>query len=148
MVAKETKYDQHFIAVLLKRKMFKFNKCLCGILCYSPTSTHWLCFLSCSVLLLEDPSWHIDGLRGMLVEKMLDTDCFHWMKWNDNNGSVQGQKCSHNPIDVDFELKELQREGKHTLGTKTEDEENSDDDDSVSDVELERCCQAGGVQPL
>ena len=94
---------------------FEFNKRLYGIPCYSPTSTPWLCFLSCSVLLLEDPSWPIDGLRGMLVEKMLDTDRFHWIKWNDNNRSVHGQKRSHNPIDVDFELKELQREGNTSL---------------------------------
>jgi hypothetical protein len=86
-------------------------------------------------LLLEDHSWPIDGIRGVLVEQMLDTDRFCWTKWNDNNGSVHDQKRAHIPIDVDFELKEIQRETNQKLGALAEGDEDTDDEDSLSDLE-------------
>lgn len=158
MVAKETKYNERIEERALFHKCFaatqdlasflalEFNKRLCGIPCYSPTNTPRLCFLSCSVLLLDDPNWPIDGIRGVLVEKLLDTERFRWTKWNDNNGSVYGQERVHNPIDVDFELKQLKKEEQQQICTITEEEE-SDGDDSVSDVESESDLQAGEVHP-
>jgi hypothetical protein len=157
-VAKETKYNERIEERALFHKCFaatqdlasflalEFNKRLCGIPCYSPTNTPRLCFLSCSVLLLDDPNWPIDGIRGVLVEKLLDTERFRWTKWNDNNGSVYGQERVHNPIDVDFELKQLKKEEQQQICTITEEEE-SDGDDSVSDVESESDLQAGEVHP-
>ena len=41
--------------------------------------------MSCSVLVVEDHSAP-GGSRGVLVEKMLDTESFRWTKWNDNAG--------------------------------------------------------------
>lgn len=158
MIAKETKYNERIEERSLFHKCFaetqdlasflaiEFNKRLCGIPCYGPTITPRLCFLSCSVLLLDDPSWPIDGIRGVLVEKMLDTERFRWTKWNDNNGSVYGQKRVHNPIDVDFELKQLKKEEHQQIETIKKEEE-SDGDDSVSDVESESGYQAGEVHP-
>ena len=158
MVAKETKHDQRIAERVAFHTGFtetqdfasylasEFNKRLRGIPSYSPSSTPKLCFLSCSVLLLKDSSWPT-GERGVLVEKMLDTDRFRWTKWNDNNGSVLGQKRAHNPIDVDFEVKELQRETNHKLGALEECDEDSDDDDSVSDVESDSGDKYVGVNP-
>jgi len=161
MVAKETKHchriedriDFHkgFAETqdLANYLAYQFNKRLRGIPNYSPTSTPQLRFLSCSVLLLEDPSWRLDGrgVRGVLVEKMLNTDRFCWTKWNDNNGGVNGQKRAHNPIDVDFELKQIQRETNQKLGALAEGDEDSDDEDSVSDVESDSDDKAGEVDP-
>ena len=87
MVAKETKYDQRIGERLAFHEGFaetqdlasylasEFNQRIRGIPHYSPTCTPRLCFLSCSVLLLKDPSWPT-GQRGVLVEKMLDTNRF------------------------------------------------------------------------
>ena len=146
MVAKETKHDQRInerisfhqgfaeTQDLASYLAFEFNKHLRGTPNYCPRTTPQMQFLSCSVLLLEDPSWH-NGERGVLVEKMLDTDRFRWTKWNDNNGEVYGRNRTHIPIDVDFELKELEREKRQNLGAIVEDDEDSDDDASLSDVE-------------
>ena len=145
MVAKETKHDQRIRERIDFHKSFtetqdlahylanEFNKHLCGIPNYTPIGTPQLRFLSCSVLELEDSDSPY-GFRGVLVEKMLDTDRFRWTKWNDNNGVVNGKR-NHMPIDVDFELKELQKEKSENLGAIAEDEEESDDDGSISDVE-------------
>lgn len=112
----------------------EFNKRLRGIPGFDPVLTPQISFLTCSVLVLRDPNWPT-GWRGVLVEKMLDTDIFRWTKWNDNNGMVDGVR-NHDHLDVDFELKELEREkALHGLGAITEEEEDSDDEESVSDVE-------------
>ncbi len=146
MVAKETKHDQRIeerisfhtgfaeTQDLASYLSFEFNKQLRATPKYCPNSTPQLQFVSCSVLLLEDPNWP-GGERGVLVEKMLDTDRFRWTKWNDNNGEVYGRNRTHIPIDVDFELKELKRGNRQNLGAIVEDDEDSDDDESVSDVE-------------
>jgi len=146
MVAKETKYDQRigervafheeFAATqdLANYLAHEFNKHLQGIDNLSLTSCPRLRFLSCSVLLLEDSSWPT-GKRGVLVEKMLDTERFPWTKWNDNNGGLVNGKQKHMPMDVDFELKELQREKAFNLDAIAEDEDVSDDDESLSDME-------------
>jgi len=150
MVAKETKHDhrigerisfhegfaetQGFASYLA----YQFNKRLRSAPKYCPRTTPQLHLLSCSVLLLEDPSWP-GGERGVLVEKMLDTERFSWTKWNDNNGEVHGRKRTHVPIDVDFELKELEREKRHNLGAIVEDDEDSKGDETVSDVESDDC---------
>lgn len=146
MIAKETKHDQLIDDGRIFHRGFaetqnlasylasKFNIHLRGTPKYCPSTTPQLQFVRCSVLLLEDPSWPT-GERGVLVEKMLDTDHFRWTKWNDNNGEVHGRSRTHIPIDVDFELKELERGTRRNLGAIVEDAEDSDDDESVSDVE-------------
>jgi hypothetical protein len=146
MVAKETKHDQRIderksfhqgfaeTQDLASYLVFEFNQHLRGTPNFCPNTTPQLHFLSCSVLLLEDPTWPT-GQRGVLVEKMLDTDRFRWTKWNDNNGEVHGRQRTHVPIDVEFEIKEMEREKRQNLGAIVEDDENSDDDKSVSDVE-------------
>ena len=62
---------------------------------------------------------------------MLDADRFHWTKWIDNNGSVHGQKCAHDPIDVDFELKKIQRGAYQKLSTFAEGDKDSDGKNSL-----------------
>lgn len=117
----------------------KFNQHLRGLPNFDHLTTPRINFLNCSILLVDDPTWPT-GLRGVLVEKMLDTERFRWTKWNDNNGMVDG-KHKHIALDVDFELKQLQKERKVVvdLGAITEEdeeeEEDSDDDESVSDVD-------------
>lgn len=147
MVAKETKYEQRIREKVDFHTSFtetqdlanylanEFNKYLQGAYQHSNAPIPQLRFLACSVLLLHDPSWP-GSLRGVLVEKKLDTDRFQWTKWNDNNGGVDGKRA-HKPLDVDFELKELQREKAHGLGAIEEDDEDSDDNDSLSDMESE-----------
>jgi len=146
MIAKETKNIERIGERVEFHKAFaetqdlanylanEFNKHIQGVYRGSQTVIPRLCFLSCSVLLLEDPNWPT-GQRGVLVEKMLDTDRFRWTKWNDNNGGLVNGKRRHMPIDVDFELKELQREKAFDLGAIAESEEDSDDDESLSDME-------------
>ena len=146
MVAKETKHEQRIeekksfhrgfaeTQDLASYLAFQFNKQLQGTPNYCQRTTPQLHFLKCSVLVLDDPNWPT-GKRGVLVEKMLDTDRFRWTKWNDNNGEVYGRNRTHIPIDVDFELKELEREKSQNLGGTVEDDEDSDDDASLSDVE-------------
>ncbi|KAL7542140.1 hypothetical protein ACHAXR_011560 [Thalassiosira sp. AJA248-18] len=148
MVAKETKHDQRIGERVAFHEGFaetqdlanylatEFNKHLQAIPNYRLTLTPQLRFVSCSVLLLQDSNWP-GGERGVLVEKMLDTDRFRWVKWNDNNGGLMNGEKKHIPIDVDFELKELQREEAQHLGAIMENDEDSDDDESISDVESE-----------
>jgi hypothetical protein len=157
MIAKETKHEQRMNDRVDFHKGFaetqdlanylasQFNEHLRGTPNYSPTETPQLHFLSCSVLQLKDSSCPIDGIRGVLVEKMLDTDRFCWTKWNDNNGSVHGQRRAHNPIDVDFELKEIRRGANKKLCALTEGDEDSDDEDSLSDLESDTHDQTGEV---
>jgi len=118
------------------------NQNLRGLPHFVRLTTPRIKFLNCSILLVDDSTWPT-GLRGVLVEKMLDTDRFRWTKWNDNNGMVDG-KHKHLPLDVDFELKQLDKEKKIVadLGAITEEDEEeeeeeelSDEDDSVSDVD-------------
>lgn len=148
MVAKETKHAERIsekvdfhegfaetqdLASYLSRK---FNEMLHYLPDFDPMRTPKLSFLSCSVLLLEDPTWPT-GSRGVLVEKMLDTERFQWKKYNDNNGMVGGKR-NHIGIDVDFELKQLEKEKSGDLGDIAEGEEDSsDDDESISDVETD-----------
>ncbi|KAL7545059.1 hypothetical protein ACHAWF_008424 [Thalassiosira exigua] len=143
MIAKETKYEQRIDERIAFHKTFTETQDLANYLANEynqllqsiPLQTPQLRFLSCSVLVLEDPTFP-GGLRGVLVEKMLDTDRFPWVKWNDNNGGLVNGKRKHVAIDVDFELKELQRENaRDNLGAIVEEEEDSDDDESISDVE-------------
>jgi len=61
----------------------EFNKRLKAIPSFDERYTPQVVFLDCSVLLLDDPTFP-GGPRGVLVEKMLDTDLFPWTKWNDN----------------------------------------------------------------
>ena len=118
MVAKETKdveridekvefhrefLDAQHLADYLAQQ---FNKRLCGLPLYDPKKTPLIKFLNCSILVVDDATWPT-GKRGVLVEKMLDTERFLWTKWNDNNGMVDG-KYNHIALDVDFELKKLE----------------------------------------
>ena len=104
-----------------------------GITSYSQTETPCIRFISCSVLRLIDVQAS-DGYRYVLVEKMLRTERFNWTKWNDNNGMVDGER-NHMPIDVDFELKQLQLQQANDLGAIVEEDEDSEDDGSISDIE-------------
>eukprot|EP00804_Cyclotella_cryptica_P004564 CCRYP_006898-RB/>CCRYP_006898-RB protein AED:0.05 eAED:0.05 QI:2166/0.8/0.66/1/0.6/0.16/6/373/438 len=122
----------------------QFNNHLKCIPSYSALETPQLRFVGCSVLMLEDPNFRND-VRYVLVEKMLDADRFRWTKWNDNNGMVDGKK-KHMPIDVDFELRQLQKEEATNLGAIEEGDECSDDD-SISDVETSSSGdEVGGYQ--
>lgn len=112
----------------------EFNKRLRGLPDYSPTGTPQIKFLQCSIVVLRDPDWPA-GERSVLVEKMLDTERFPWKKWNDNNGMVEG-KYRHLPVDVEFELEQLEKEERGHLLAITEEEE-SDDDESDSKGELD-----------
>ncbi|KAL3905644.1 MAG: hypothetical protein SGARI_004360, partial [Bacillariaceae sp.] len=94
--------------------------------------------LTCSVLILDDPMWP-GGHRGVLVEKQLDTARFPWRKWNNNGGGVEGQ-IRHRPMDVDFELEQLEREsleGNNGMLIIEEDSEEEDDTDDESEVNVE-----------
>ena len=149
MIAKETKNVERIDEKIAFHEGFaetqdlanylasEFNKRLQGIPNFDPHVTPRIEFLRCSVLLLDDPDWPT-GARGVLVEKMLNTERFPWTKWNDNNGMVDGVRVLMH-LDVDFELKQLQKEKEHALGAITEEEEESDDDDdddaSLPDVE-------------
>jgi hypothetical protein len=109
----------------------KFNHRLCALPGYNVKTTPRIAFLKCSVLVLIDPDW-AGGLRGVLVEKRLDTDRHGWTKWNNNAGGVDGRRA---PLDVDRELAKLI--GKLDMGTagvilegdSDEEDESSDDDD-------------------
>jgi hypothetical protein len=68
-----------------------FNKHLRSIPHCIPSSTPMLHLLSCSVLIRKDPSWPTKKLF-VLVEKIIDTNRFHWTKWNDNKGNVLGKR--------------------------------------------------------
>lgn len=117
----------------------EFNRRLMGLPFYRSGVTPQITFLWCSVLQLCDPDWE-GGLRGVLVEQKLDTKRFPWTKWNDNSGMVDGVR-KHMAVDVDFELRQLEKEFKAaSLGAVTEEEEEesdggSDDDESLSDLE-------------
>lgn len=110
----------------------EFNKRLQALPSFDERTTPRIEFLECSVLVLKDPKWR-DGLRGVLVEKMLDTERYGWCKWNDNTGGVEGQVV-HIPIDVDYELQKLNG----VVETIMEDiAEGASDDECESDDESE-----------
>ena len=110
----------------------EFNKHIKSIPTYSHVETPCIRFISCSVLVLVDAQ-KPNGYRAVLVEKMLNTRRFKWTKWNDNNGMVDGER-KHMPIDVDFELKQLQLQQTQDLGAIVEGDEDSEEE-SISDVE-------------
>jgi len=115
----------------------EFNQRLRGIPGFDPITTPRLTFLSCSVLLLRDPNWATE-LRGVLVEKMLDTERFPWTKWNDNDGIVNGIRRKHASLDLDYELKELQNEkAVQDLGAILEEGDSDTDDDEEEEEEEE-----------
>jgi len=153
MIAKETSHVERFDEKVNFHRKFvetqdlasflatQFNQHLRALPHYEKYPTPQLLFLSCSVLVVNSEGNH----RGFLVEKKLDVERFPWTKWNDNNGMVDGKQI-HVPLDVDFELKQLEKEkaNKSTPGgllgaitEEEEEEEESDDDDSVSDLEAE-----------
>ncbi|CAB9509723.1 myosin heavy chain kinase [Seminavis robusta] len=113
----------------------EFNKRLKALPNYDATRTPKIIFLDCSVLVLSDPSAP-RGLRGILVEKKLDTDGYEWQKWNDNAGAVDG-RVAHIPIDVDHEMAVLRGEtsplGAIAEGDSDEDSEDEDSCDGLED---------------
>ena len=145
MVAKETKdvefiedkvaFHEGFVETqdLANYLAKEFNRHLRGLSDYNPSTTPQVVFLNCSVLLLRDPDWPT-GIRGVLVEKKLDTERFTWTKWNDNNGMVDGKRV-HAPLDVEFELKQLEKdeEASKFLGAITEEDEEEEEEDSADD---------------
>ena len=144
MVAKETKLVERTEENVAFHKGFcetqdlanhlaqEFNVRLRALPEYNRYTTPLITFLPCSVLLLRDNQWP-NGERGVLVEKMLDTDKFQWKKWNDNAGSVNGVAA---PMDVDMELAKIQHGiGALSLGAIGEEEEEEESDDEDSDDE-------------
>ena len=97
MIAKETKHEQRIQERIKFHEGFaetqdlanylahQFNSHVRGIPGYDPSRTPMIRFVSCSVLEIADPEAP-GGRRGVLVEKMLDTERFRWTKWNDNAG--------------------------------------------------------------
>jgi Alpha-kinase family len=112
----------------------EFNMRIRATSAHNPFKTPIITFLPCSVLVLQDHTVP-DGIRGVLVEKMLDTKRFGWCKWNDNGGGVEGQ-AYHAPLDLECELK-VMRQGHTALvgvieeGDEEEDSEDDSDDDHV-----------------
>jgi hypothetical protein len=112
-----------------------FNHRLLALPEYDERSSPQITFLNCSVLLLEDKKWP-GGLRGVLVEKMLDTNRLGWCKWNDNAGAVDG-RTAHVPIDVDYELAKIigKMEDLCAIAEGDSDgESDSDDEDAHDDI--------------
>jgi hypothetical protein len=120
----------------------EFNQRLCALPDFDPERTPKISFLPCSVLLLQDSDWP-GGVRGLLVEKMLDITRHGWCKWNDNAGGVDG-RAAHIPIEVDYELKMLNEE---TVAGGLGDifEEDSDDEESDDSEEDTRAEYGGGT---
>ena len=148
MVAKETKdverieekLEFHFLFLetqdLAGYLAREYNRRLRGLPWYCKETTPRLEFLQASILLVVDPNWPT-GRRGILVEKLLDTNRFPWTKWSDNNGMVDGVR-KQIPLDVDYELKQLAKEQSTSkigglLEIVEEDEDSDDDDDDESD---------------
>jgi Mg-chelatase subunit ChlD len=147
MVAKETnlverieenvEFHKSFLETQSLASYFadEFNRRLCALPGYNVETTPMIVFLKCSVLVLRDPDWP-GGLRGVLVEKRLDTDRHGWTKWNNNAGGVDG-RAAHAPLDLDHELAILM--GKMDMGAagvilegdSDEEDESSDDDDGA-----------------
>lgn len=117
----------------------EFNKRLQALPSYDPSRTPQLNFLSCSVLVVHDETWP-GGLRGVLVERKLDTDKFMWTKWNDNAGGVDGRR-GHNPIDVEYEFQQMKRSisGPDVCSTIAEgdSDDDGDDDDSADGASMD-----------
>jgi hypothetical protein len=115
----------------------EFNRRLRSLPNFNETTTPQIEFLQCSVLILADNDWQT-GERGVLVERMLDTNRFEWRKWNNNAGSVDG-KLAHFAIDVDREMAKLNAPkipvplGAIAEGDSDEESE-AQDEDSVDDA--------------
>jgi Alpha-kinase family len=121
----------------------EFNKRIRAAPSYNPSTTPIITFLPCSILVLEDYSVS-EGIRGVLVEKMLDTKVFGWCKWNDNGGGVDG-RAYHAPLDIDYEYKSL---GKPSTGMNAlvgVIEEGSEDEDSEDESEDEEIPMKSGI---
>jgi len=143
MIAKETlrvdRIDEHIefhktfceTQSLAAHLAVEFNKKLRGLPHFSESGTPKISFLKCSVLVLEDPEWR-GGERGVLIEKHLDTNRFEWMKWNNNNGAVDGKIC-HRPMDVDYQLAKMERDALRGLGNMAAIEEGSEEEASSDD---------------
>ncbi len=146
MVAKETVRIERVAELISFHKSFcetqslaahlanQFNKKLCGLPHYCKEKTPLVTFLKCSVLVLADEAWP-GGERGVLVEKQLDTNRFEWRKWNNNFGGVEG-KTFHRPMDVDYELAQMELELNDVIIECSEEEE-SDDDTVIEEHDVE-----------
>lgn len=118
----------------------EFNKRLQGLPDYNTQTTPRIHFLDCSVLIVEDSRW-ATGIRGFLVEKMLDTKRYAWTKWNNNAGAVDG-KYVHKPLNVDVEFARLQdgfeclnlHDGIIEEGSEEEEDEDSDNEESLASL--------------
>ena len=169
MVAKETKMVERIEENIAFHKDFcmtqdlaahlalEFNKRLAATPGYDETATPRIEFLRCSVLVLEDFDWP-ESRRGVLVEKMLDTDRFRWSKWNNNAGAVNGV-MEHLPIDVDRELKRIEVGDLDAVveGDSDDEDEDSEDTESLQGevvdqghpwISMSSCFQSGSVTPF
>jgi len=131
--------QQHLAAHLAD----EFNKRVRSLPIYLESKTPQVSFLKCSVLVLEDLSWP-NGSRGVLVEKMLDTSRFQWMKWNDNAGGLDGG-IRHLPIDVDYELANLCQSKDKEIQTVLE--EDSEEESDSGDDQMEQSNFSESVKP-
>jgi hypothetical protein len=142
MVAKETRTVERIEENIAFHKSFcktqdlaahlagEFNRRITMIPGFDERSTPKLEFLPCTVLVLEDSDWPEDR-RGVLVEKLLDTDRFGWCKWNNNAGAVNGV-AAHVPIDVDRELQKIEQGELDVIAEGDSDEESTGDGDEGS----------------
>jgi Alpha-kinase family/von Willebrand factor type A domain len=156
MAAKETKTVERIEENITFHKSFcktqnlaahlaeEFNRRIRTIPGFCPQSTPRIKFLECSVLLLEDFEWP-GNRRGVLVEKLLDTENFPWRKWNDNAGAVNGV-LPHVPIDVDRELAKIEQ-GDLDMIEEVESVEDSDSegDGSMGGTSADNRIEADGA---
>ena len=112
-----------------------FNRKLLTIPGVDMSNTPQIRFLECAVYMLYDESL---GKNGVLVERMLDTE--RYMKWNSNNGYVDGMHAKNSDVYIADAGKDVQEPP--ALGAIVEDEEeeemkhvNSDDDDDDDDTD-------------
>jgi Alpha-kinase family/von Willebrand factor type A domain len=147
MVAKETKTVERIEEHITFHKSFcktqnlaahlaeEFNKRVRTIPGFCPRSTPRIEFLECSILILEDFEWP-GNERGVLVEKLLDTEKFPWRKWNNNAGAVDGI-ITHAPIDVDRELAKIEK-GELDMIEEGDSDEEGDSEEERSDGGVHR----------
>lgn len=121
LVAKESKYIAeegtdvdhiNFHKIFCKTQFIaselahEFNRHVAALPGYDPETTPTISFLDCEVLIIDRGD---RGLKGMLVEKMIDDS--KYTKWNSNGGMVKGQAggagAEHRPIDIELELARL-----------------------------------------
>jgi Alpha-kinase family/von Willebrand factor type A domain len=112
----------------------EFNMRVRAMPTYNAFLTPIISFLPCSVLELEDHTVS-NGIKDVLVEKMLDTSRFRWRKWNDNGGGVDEQAC-HSSLDLEYEFKSLALATEPAVIEEGSEEESEDDESDEDPKEV------------